>query len=104
MVPAGGRDPAGRADHSVFWAVWIGIFVTTAGLGIGLSLTGVGSPAQPASETEIESQVSDLASRVWDARIARAKSGFASWAWSTHNWVRWSEDALLALYLFQRPQ
>lgn len=58
------------SDHSVFWAVWIGIFVTTAGLGIGLSLTGW-NRQHSRRLSEIESQVSNLASRVWDAHRAR---------------------------------
>ncbi len=63
--------PGQNANSSVFWGVWIGIFVTTAGLGISLSLATWGRKHSQRLN-DLESQVSDLATRVWtQARHAR---------------------------------
>jgi len=59
-----------NAESSVFWAVWIGVFVTTAGLGIGLSLAGW-ERQHSRRLSDIESRVGQLANRVWETRRAR---------------------------------
>jgi hypothetical protein len=60
-----------NASSSVFWAVWVGVFVTTAGLGISLSLA-YWDHRHSQRINDIESQVSELATRAWtEARRTR---------------------------------
>jgi len=60
-----------NASSSVFWAVWVGIFITTAGLGISLSLAAW-DRRHSDRINDIETHVSELATRVWaEARRAR---------------------------------
>lgn len=48
-----------------FWAIWIGIFATTAGLGISLSLSNW-TPKHSQSLDRLETGVTDVATRLWD--------------------------------------
>jgi predicted anti-sigma-YlaC factor YlaD len=60
-----------KLGESQFWAIWIGIFATTAGLGISLSLTNW-TARHSQSLDRLEARVTHAAARLWDlARRSR---------------------------------
>lgn len=53
-----------RVDPSIFWAIWSGIFVTTAGLGISLGLRAFNQLDRQELD-HLEEQAGEVADRVW---------------------------------------
>lgn len=51
--------------ESSFWAIWIGLFAATAGLGLGLSLANW-DKRNSESLDRLETEISHTASRLWD--------------------------------------
>jgi len=54
-----------QIGESQFWAIWIGIFAATAGLGISLSLSNW-TPKHSQSLDRLETRVTDVAARFWN--------------------------------------
>jgi predicted anti-sigma-YlaC factor YlaD len=52
-------------SQNLFWAIWIGIFVTMAGLGVSLSLSHWDEDNSESLD-RLETRLSDAATRLWD--------------------------------------